>query len=114
MAVAEVYLRLTRAHVNADTLRAKSLEYEATLFFRDAFPQMLQRKSATPSGQVLISPRGCRGQPFVVPKPPGTLRIVMLGGSSLFDMFAREGQDWPDPLLSHSQLYVRVRDRYLQ
>jgi len=92
---AEVYLRLTRAHVNPDTLRARSLEYEATLFSRNAFPQMLQRKHATPSGDVVISPRGYRGQLFAIPKPPGTVRVVMLGGSSLFDMYAREGQDWP-------------------
>lgn len=95
VAAAEVYLRLTRAHVNADTLRAKSLEYEATLFSRYAFPQMLQRKHATPSGDVVINPRGYRGQLFAIPKPPGTVRVVMLGGSSLFDMYAKEGQDWP-------------------
>lgn len=92
---AEVYLRLTRAHVNPDTLRARSLEYEATLFSRHAFPQMLQRKRAIPGGEVLISPRGYRGRPFAVPKPAGTVRVVMIGGSSLFDMYAKEGQDWP-------------------
>jgi lysophospholipase L1-like esterase len=105
VAAVEVYLRLTRAHVNPDTLRARSLEYEATLFSRNAFPQMLQRKNATPSGQVVINPRGYRGQLFGVPKPQGTVRIVMLGGSSLFDMYAREGEDWPH------QVQSNLRDR---
>jgi hypothetical protein len=95
VAAAEVYLRFTRAHVNPDTLRARSLEYEATLFSRNAFPQEPQRKRATPSGDVVISPRGYRGHLFAVPKPAGTVRVVMLGGSSLFDMYAKEGQDWP-------------------
>jgi len=105
MIAAEVYLRLTRAHVNPDTQRARSLEYEATLFSRNAFPQMLQRKHATPSGDVVINPRGYRGAPFAVPKPPGTTRIVMLGGSSLFDMYAKEGRDWPH--LVESRLRAR-------
>jgi hypothetical protein len=105
LGAAEVYLRLTRAHVNADTLRARSLEYEATLFSRNAFPQILQRKHATPSGDVFINPRGYRGRLFAVPKPPGTVRIVMLGGSSLFDMYAKEEQDWPHLIES------RLRDR---
>ncbi len=105
VAAAEVYLRLTRAHVNPDRLRARSLEYEATLFSRHAFPQMLQQKHATPSRDVFINPRGYRGQVFAVPKPPGTIRIVMLGGSSLFDMYAREGEDWPHLIQSH------LRDR---
>jgi lysophospholipase L1-like esterase len=102
---AEVYLRFTRAHVNPDTLRARSLEYEATLFSRNAFPQMLQRKHATPSGDVVINSRGYRGALFAVPKPPGTIRIMMLGGSSLFDMFSKEGRDWPH--LIQSQLRAR-------
>ncbi len=102
---AEVYLRLTRAHVNPDTLRARSLEYEATLFSRNAFPQMLQRKHATPSGDVVINTRGYRGRLFAVPKPPGIVRVVMLGGSSLFDMYAKEGADWPHLIES----YLRSR-----
>ncbi len=93
--VGEAYLRLTRSHASPDTHRAKSLEYEATLFARHAFPRMVQKKRATPSGYVEISERGYRGRSFEVPKPPGVIRLVVLGGSAAFDMYAKEGRDWP-------------------
>ena len=64
---------------------------------------MRQRKRATMSGAVEINERGYRGPAFAVPKPPGVIRVVMLGGSSLFDMYAKEGMDWP-----------RLTERYLR
>lgn len=91
----EVYLRLAREHITPDTLRERALEYEATVFSRHAFPQMAQRKRATPSGAVEINPQGYRGHPFEIRKPAGVVRVIVLGGSAAFDMFAREGQDWP-------------------
>ena len=102
-AVGEVYLRLIRPHVGPLVQRGRSLEYEATLFARSAFPQMVQRKHATPGGYVEINSRGYRGPEFAVPKPADVTRILMLGGSALFDMYAKEGSDWP-----------RLTERYLR
>lgn len=42
-----------------------------------------------------INARGYRGPDFQVPKPPGVFRIVFYGGSSVFDIGASEGEDWP-------------------
>src|SRR5919197_4054877 len=77
-ALAEVYIRLTKPYETPDTLRAKSLEYEATLFSRHAFPQMVQRKNGTWRGpwSVEINERGYRGRSFTVPKPKGLVQVV--------------------------------------
>jgi lysophospholipase L1-like esterase len=101
--IAEAFLRLTRSPVGTEIQRGRSLEFEATVYARSAFPQVRQRKQATMSGAVEISERGYRGPAFAVPKPPGVIRVVMLGGSSLFDMYAKEGSDWP-----------RLTERYLR
>jgi hypothetical protein len=95
--LAEIYIRLTKPYETPDTLRAQSLEYEATLFSRNAFPQMVQRKHGIWRGpwSVEINERGYRGKSFAVPKPEGVVRVVVLGGSAAFDAGAGEGQDWP-------------------
>jgi hypothetical protein len=106
-ALAEVYIRLTKPYETPDTLRAKSLEYEATLFSRHAFPQMVQHKNGTWRGpwSVEINERGYRGRSFAVPKPEGVVRVVVLGGSAAFDAGAGEGQDWPH--LANELLWAR-------
>jgi hypothetical protein len=106
-AVAEVYIRLTKPYETPDTLRAKSLEYEVTLFARHAFPQLVQRKNGTWHGpwSAEINERGYRGKLFAVPKPTGVLRVVVLGGSAAFDAGAGEGQDWPH--LANELLWAR-------
>jgi lysophospholipase L1-like esterase len=42
-----------------------------------------------------INEHGSRGTSFKLPKPPGVRRIVVLGGSTVFDLNADEGFDWP-------------------
>jgi hypothetical protein len=42
-----------------------------------------------------INEHGSRGASFKLPKPPGVRRIVVLGGSTVFDLNADEGFDWP-------------------
>ena len=42
-----------------------------------------------------INHAGYRGAPVAVPKPDGTVRVVILGDSSVFDPAAGEGEDWP-------------------
>lgn len=49
-----------------------------------------------------IGPHGWRGSEPEMPKPPGTLRIIALGGSSVFDHLVTGGASWPErigPLL---------------
>jgi len=48
------------------------------------------------TGQVyFINRYGYRGPSFQLPKPTGLKRIVVLGGSTVFDRDALEGKDWP-------------------
>lgn len=96
LAVAEIYLRLVFDYETADTLRKKSLQYESTLFSRHAFPQMVQTYTKNwAMGAGRVNSRGYRGQEFTMSKAPGTIRIVFLGGSAVFDIGASDGQDWP-------------------
>jgi hypothetical protein len=92
-AAGEIYVRMTRPHIDLDVMRGNSLEYEPTLFSRHAFPREVQVKGE--HQEDTISERGYRGPSFQVPKPRGTVRIVMLGGSSTYDPHAMAGQDWP-------------------
>jgi hypothetical protein len=91
---AELYLRATGSRTSPEALREASLEYEPTLFARHAFPRLAQRKRPS-VGAVEISARGYRGPAFAIPKPPGVVRLVVLGGSAAFDLHAFEGRDWP-------------------
>ena len=105
-AACEVYIRLTKPYETPDTERAASLEYEVTLFSRHAFPQMVQSmREREGTGAACINERGYRGQTFAVPKPKGTIRIVFLGGSAVFDTHAPEGRDWPH--LVEEELHTR-------
>jgi hypothetical protein len=83
----ELYIRGTRPYLTPETLRAQSLQYEQTVFARDAFPRIAQ-----PAHQ--INALGYRGA-FTVRKPPGTVRIIVMGGSGAFDPGAPPGRDWP-------------------
>ena len=103
----EIYIRLTKPYETPDTLRAKSLEYEVTLFSRHAFPQMVQEKRGTGFApwSMEINERGYRGRSFAVPKPEGVVRVVVLGGSAAFDAGASAGEDWPR--LTNELLWAR-------
>jgi lysophospholipase L1-like esterase len=93
--VGEVGLRLFSPEPSPDSLRARSLEYEPTLFARHAFPQEVQQKSVVRGQSLRIDERGYRGHGFAVPKPEETRRIVVLGGSAAFDAGQSIGRDWP-------------------
>lgn len=90
----ELYLRAFRPSLTPDTVRRASLEYEATLFARNAFPRMAQVGELN-GCEIRINRRGYRGRSFDIPKPEGRVRIVVLGGSAGFDVYAPEGRDWP-------------------
>jgi lysophospholipase L1-like esterase len=52
-----------------------------------------------------INHAGYRGMEVAVPKPAGTIRVVILGGSAVFDPAASEGEDWP------SRIQEKLRSR---
>lgn len=91
----EVIVRLfsVGGYATPDTLRRATLQYGAVVYARHALPQMEQQSANRIPFRV--NRRGYRGPDFVVPKPAGTIRIVILGGSQVFDILAPEGADWP-------------------
>jgi len=92
----EAAVRLTQPYTTPDFDRPTMLQYEATLFSRNAFPQMRQEvRDRLDPGSEEVSEQGYRGRSFAVPKPGGVVRVVVLGGSAAFDIFAEEGRDWP-------------------
>ncbi len=99
----ELWLRHTRPAPTLASLRARSLDYEPTLFARHAFPQRVQELPSVGAPGPRINALGYRGPDFTPEKPSGVTRVVVLGGSAAFDAHARRGLDWP------RQLEARLR-----
>ena len=88
----EVYIRVTKEYVTPDTLRENSLQYESSIFTRHVFP--LKEQRITSEGY-FINSKGYRGNDFSEKKDNGILRVIVYGGSSVFDQNVPETKDWP-------------------
>jgi lysophospholipase L1-like esterase len=114
LALGEVYFRYfsTAGYVTPEILKSRSLQYVPSRFSKQVFAQKEMSASGWDGVEYRINARGYRGHDFEVPKPPGTVRIVVYGGSAVFDLAAPEGNDWPhqvERLLrerGHSQVEV--------
>ncbi|MCA9924430.1 MAG: SGNH/GDSL hydrolase family protein [Anaerolineales bacterium] len=108
--IGEVYGRIASPYLTPEELRRQSLEYEASLFARHTFPQHEQDKYRDGEINYYINERGYRGENFDVPKPPDTIRVIVLGGSAAFDVLADRGHDWPTlaEQIVHDQGYTNV------
>lgn len=104
LAFAEVYFRLLEPilFVGADTgkltpraLRAQSLQYQPTVYARHILPAAPQRVAAWEGGEIAVNAKGYRGAEFTARKAAGRLRIMVYGGSAVFDLGADRGEDWP-------------------
>jgi len=105
LVVAEVAVRLTLRYNTPETVRKHSMQYLPSVYARhrlapgqdfDAGLAWGAPAPGTPPGpRVVINDRGYRGGPIAVPKPAGTIRVVVLGGSLVFDIHASDGEDWP-------------------
>lgn len=101
----EGMVRLLSHYSTPETVRRNSLEYMGSIFARHRLePNQTVRveeprrdaSSAEGTARVFrIGRRGYRGKEFALPKPPGLRRIVIFGGSAVFDIHATEGRDWP-------------------
>ena len=82
---------------------SRSLEYEPSIFCRHVFPR--KEKNVTQcitegyeaEPKYHINPKGYRGKDFSIIKPEEAIRIIIYGGSSVFDTSAyiNENRDWP-------------------
>ena len=94
---AEFCIRLfsSSGYITPKILRERSFQTVPAVFARSVLPEMAQTVRASSHTVANINARGYRGKNFAVPKPEGTLRILIYGGSSVFDIYASEGNDWP-------------------
>jgi len=96
----EIFVRLFFAYHTPDTVKQHSLPYVSTVYARTMFAPVNDRIEMPPvkapdAKTYFINEHGSRGASFKLPKPPGVRRIVVLGGSTVFDLNADEGFDWP-------------------
>ncbi len=70
-------------------IRARSLEYRAGVMTRN---RLMPKTIRDGNRVIVINSRGYRGDEIDVPKPPGVKRVIVLGGSQVFDA---GGVDWP-------------------
>ena len=97
----EIYVRKTSdyGYVTPEIIRERSLQYAPSLFARTVFPQKIQTayggKTVSEGLVYPINSRGYRGPDFAVPKPANLIRIIIYGGSQVFDINAANDTDWP-------------------
>ena len=99
--VGEVGVRLfvKNGEITPEVLRKRSVQYEPVFFARHAFKQEA-RIVNTPFGKKKdlvweINEKGYRGPNFEGDKPDGIIRIMIYGGSAVFDTKSTKGEDWP-------------------
>lgn len=104
----ELLVRLFLPFNNPDTIRRNSLQYIPSIFARHRLKPLghmvdtaaaLGRTSAGDE-RYFINDAGYRGPNFVARKPPGKIRIIFVGGSTVFDGYRKDtrpdrGEDWP-------------------
>ncbi len=94
-----VRLFVKNGEITPEVLRKRSVQYEPVIFARHAFKQEA-RIVNNPFGKKKkliweINEQGYRGESFDVDKPDGIIRVVIYGGSAVFDTKSTKGKDWP-------------------
>lgn len=106
--VGEVAVRLFLRYNTPDTIRENSLQYRPTSYARHLLvpDQRIDRAKAWGDAAgdsdgtaapfiYRINHYGYRGDDFPMQKAPSGCRLIVLGGSAVFDLGASEGEDWP-------------------
>ena len=87
------------------------LRYERSAFSRHVLPAT-QHQVLRNGRLYRINDKGYRGEDFDWVKPEGTVRVLVYGGSAVFDILADDGRDWPtrvqNLLASRGHRNVRV------
>ncbi|MCA9755547.1 MAG: SGNH/GDSL hydrolase family protein [Candidatus Eisenbacteria bacterium] len=95
LGVSEVFFQ-ARPIASREEQLSHSLAYDVSAFSINRLADFDQDVSDSAPGVVRAYVRnGYRGRGFPAAKPPGEIRIVILGGSFVFDTSAREEDDWP-------------------
>ena len=80
---------------DAPPARQRALRYAESAVSRHALAAAPLEVDVGRGLHYRINAKGYRGEDFDWQKPPGTLRILVYGGSSVFDIYQDEGDDWP-------------------
>jgi lysophospholipase L1-like esterase len=91
----EMQVRLTKEYVTPEIIKERSLQYAPSLFARHVFP--LKKQIIEKRGWVINS-NGYRGDDFTQTKNDNAIRVIVYGGSAVFDVKAPNGKDWPSRL----------------
>lgn len=96
--VAELLVRvfLPSGHLSPERLRDAGMPYAPAIFSGAVFRQRaVEFPALYGAGTWRVNSLGYRGPEFAARKPAGLLRVMVYGGSSVFDLQAAEGDDWP-------------------
>lgn len=90
----EIYVRniWDGTWIDPGVVKKRPFEYQTSIFSRNAFPQKEQVMTLFDNVKVYINEKGYRGRNFQADKPEGTIRIIIYGGSAVFDA---SGGNWP-------------------
>ena len=94
---AELYIRLCSpaGYITPAILWDRSFKVVPSVFSRSILPQEAQIIRSGSRVLARINSRGYRGSDFKLPKPKETTRVLIYGGSSVFDIHAEGDEDWP-------------------
>ncbi|MDZ7330978.1 MAG: GDSL-type esterase/lipase family protein [candidate division KSB1 bacterium] len=109
----ETYVRLfsRQGYLTPNIQKKNSLQYVPSLYARHLFPEQEQTIKGAYNNILHISNKGYRGNDFKFEKDSNVTRIIIYGGSAVFDQAATEGKDWPhlvEKLLNERGFSVEV------
>ncbi len=94
-----VRLFVKNGNITPEILRNRSVHYEPVVFARHAFKQearLIKHTFGRKKGLIWeINEQGYRGPIFEAKKADGITRIIIYGGSAVFDTKSTKGEDWP-------------------
>jgi len=111
----ELYFRIIRKGRNPENpvqLKESSLQYEPSIFSKHLFVQrqqlitnkiqnIIKKNGQWVNPQYYINSLGYRGKEFDIEKDENIKRIIVYGGSAVFDINAMLNEDWPHLLMKH-------------
>ncbi len=89
----------------------ENLQYTGTAYARHAFDATERVVTLADGRSFPINAHGYRSRPFEITKPAGVQRVVVFGGSQVFDQNVSGHKDWPQAagdLLNKRGLHVEV------
>jgi len=97
LAAGEVYIRYfyEGEYIDPGDPVNRYLQYEGSIFCRHVLPLYEQQVVHWGSIRCYINQKGYRGPDFQALKPDGVIRIMIYGGSAVFDFSSPPNQDWP-------------------